>query len=583
MRLVAVHGVGNPPVGSILSSLAQHPRDGRYTTFTRTSLIVAGQEYAIAESEDNRSTILEVNWADLRRPMRNPIGVLKHLLLLMSAMLTVPVSLCRRGTLAFRFLVLYAAVFETFIFWVLFVPVLTMLVVTSRTSGIAVTIGVCGALLLAAISFIFCGYSSRYRAGYIWAGSILIIAGIVSLHHGAIDHGAVKALIIISSRLYVSAQVVLGILLAFCFYTLLRRRDLDLQQRVSHFALLYLPFALLSGLGALLWSAALSLPKKEVGHLFNSSKFESWGNTFLNVLHYDLRPVELMFTIAIGSMGVFALVVAALYFARARSETISDGPTLTKARRPRDPGLAAQNAVGFLLYVIPFLLLVAGVFFSAELFAYQKPLAGKLAHYVGTSVRKTSLGTEVLNVYLKSALRLVPFLGFMVGPLTIIVDVIGDVVFFLAAGAFSIQQEAVTRVRTGLLALSSRKQPIIVLCHSQGTILVRQALASMETEGEFSVVSIGCPLDSIYGRFLGWRPQGTLSHELNWLNGFRSGDYIGGDVKEASNWSLGGGGHTSYWSDPRVWPLIYEAERIAVTDKRDQKESLKQNAGDSAR
>jgi hypothetical protein len=55
-------------------------------------------------------------------------------------------------------------------------------------------------------------------------------------------------------------------------------------------------------------------------------------------------------------------------------------------------------------------------------------------HGVGAS------GTEVLDVYRTSALRIIPFLGFLIGPLTIVVDILGDIVFFLADGAFNPQR-----------------------------------------------------------------------------------------------------------------------------------------------
>jgi hypothetical protein len=53
-----------------------------------------------------------------------------------------------------------------------------------------------------------------------------------------------------------------------------------------------------------------------------------------------------------------------------------------------------------------------------------------------------------------------------------------------------------------------------------------------------------------------------------WLNLFRDGDYIGGPVDGARNSTAGVGGHTGYFSDPRIWQrMLTEAKRTCYESR----------------
>jgi hypothetical protein len=552
MDILAVHGVGSPPLGTILSEIAAREEICAPALYVRTDLLIDGQCFPRAVSESQSTRIVEVNWGDLRRPMRTPFGIIRHLLLLMSAMLTVPLALCGDTAVGRKALGLYRAVFETVIFWAVLFPVITMLITTSSTRAGTAAFACGGAAFIGILAFLFGKFSLWYRAGFVWSIAVVIVGAIAV----GLPDKSLYFLTLISARIYVTAQVLLAVLLSACAFELLfRRRGLTAEQRLGQLALLYFPFAILSGLGALLWSATL-YPSKSLGHLFKAARFESWGSVFLKGLHYDLRPVEWVFTLAIGLAGTLALSVALRYLMAARAEATSGTVRDVERRQATESGLRAQNGLEFLLYVMPTVLAIASCYFMLDLFGYGNETVAAWARRFSFQHSAGASGTEVLDVYRTSALRIIPFLGFLVGPLTIVVDILGDIIFFLASGAFSIRKEAVHRVASGLSAMALNGNRTIILCHSQGTVLVREALEAF-SKGRVQLVSLGSPIESLYLRFLAWRPPGRTGASVHWINGYRTGDYIGGPIQSANrNVELGAGGHTGYWSDPAVWRIV---------------------------
>jgi hypothetical protein len=289
---------------------------------------------------------------------------------------------------------------------------------------------------LCALAFVFGKFSSWYKAGYLWATALFAI-GAITLRFPDASFDLVT---LISARIYVAAQIVLAMLLSLCAVQLFsRRRQLTVEQRLGHLALLYFPFSILSGLGALLWSATL-YPSKSLGQLFQPAKFESWGSVFLKGLPYDLRAVEWVFTLAIGSAGTLALGVAVVYLLAARTETKGGEARDIELRSNTESGFRAQDGIEFLLYAMPILLALASCYFIFNLLGKNSATVAAWASRFGFQHGVGASGTEVLDVYRTSALRIIPFLGFLIGPLTIVVDILGDIVFFLADGAFNPQR-----------------------------------------------------------------------------------------------------------------------------------------------
>ena len=391
MDILAVHGVGSPPVGSILSDVAARAEICDPPVYKREDLLSEGQSFPSAVNDAHGTRITEVNWGDLRRPMRTPVGIIRHLLLLMSAMLTVPVALCPDRGWGKRMLGLYRAAFETLIFWAVLLPVITMLITTSPTRTITAVLTAAGAAFVCILAYVFGKFSPWYKAGFIWSIAVLT-AGTIAIQH---PDATSDVLILVSARICVSAQVLLAVLLSACaLHLLFRRRELKLEQKLGHLALLYFPFAILSGLGALLWSAAL-YPSKQLDHAFKQQRFEAWGKVFLKGLHYDLRPVEWVFTLAIGLAGALTLGIALRYLWGARTEAKGGGTRDVDLRVKTEPGFVAQNGVEFLLYAMPILLSVASCYFLFDLLGYNNASLSAWASRFGFQHNAGASGTDL--------------------------------------------------------------------------------------------------------------------------------------------------------------------------------------------
>lgn len=132
---------------------------------------------------------------------------------------------------------------------------------------------------------------------------------------------------------------------------------------------------------------------------------------------------------------------------------------------------------------------------------------------------------------------------------------------------------------------------IILVCHSQGTVVVCDALrllrfAPPHDLGDVRLFTFGSPLRQLYARALphlyGWvdgdakGPRPADHCVTRWTNAFRSGDYIGRDLWMANDDArfdaahtlersgvkdvcLGAGAHLGYWRDPAVAELIAQA------------------------
>jgi hypothetical protein len=68
------------------------------------------------------------------------------------------------------------------------------------------------------------------------------------------------------------------------------------------------------------------------------------------------------------------------------------------------------------------------------------------------------------------------------------------------------------------------------------------------------LVTVGCPLQTLYARFLGdsYPRPSVENQKFKWSNVHRDGDYIGGQLDGCGvGQSIGEGDHLNYWSDPR--------------------------------
>jgi hypothetical protein len=152
-------------------------------------------------------------------------------------------------------------------------------------------------------------------------------------------------------------------------------------------------------------------------------------------------------------------------------------------------------------------------------------------------------------------------------------------------------ERAVPDLQRRIWRLTDHGSPVVVVSHSQGTVLAAAALAQQDcrgTRGRVGLVTFGCPLTKLYTwgfpayfddrvlRSVGQNTKGRTK-VVRWNNFAYPTDPIGGpltvgptdavrhDVElldPAAAWHIygdpvpGPGGHSGYWTDPRVWTSI---------------------------
>ena len=122
---------------------------------------------------------------------------------------------------------------------------------------------------------------------------------------------------------------------------------------------------------------------------------------------------------------------------------------------------------------------------------------------------------------------------------------------------------------------SERPDDVIILAHSQGTVLAIQALRGEECSqlleeagiGKPVLVTMGSPFSHIYHHYFG--SKFSIPHELRaklsqWINIYRIDDFVGTVIGEPQgdwpdNRHVAACGHTGYWADEHVHAILSEA------------------------
>jgi hypothetical protein len=219
-----------------------------------------------------------------------------------------------------------------------------------------------------------------------------------------------------------------------------------------------------------------------------------------------------------------------------------------------------------LIVVAVFVLYLAHlpVFFKGDQFAafnaWVRPCLGVL---------QPQSDPKVFQIYQASALRLLPFLIYLIGPFRIILDTIGDVLLYIdPEGRLSrqrVREGSQKRLRDALRIVYEENghKDVVLVAHSQGSAIAADVLSARESSGGIRLVTMGSPISSLYWRFIG--AESVSSPCVPWLNIFRTGDYIAGGIGIETEWSpstgvddqvIGAGRHSGYFEDPKVWDAV---------------------------
>jgi len=467
--------------------------------------------------------MFEVNWADLQRPLQGIVGVVRHMIQLLIA--TVRIATENRELRASRRPLAQVYAWALFgLAWWSYVPTIVFMLArcaTSTSASVAIVVG--ASLALAVMAWWLARFAPQFLLGYAWA------AGMLALHIGlslglVTPAGAVS----LTAWAHAASQVLLAVLLAAATVELFCDPELTGDQHFAHLALLWMPFAIMSGVASIIWF--VSLGALNTVPVLTPEFYGEWRAGFVTGPPFDLRLGEYVTAFAVALIGVAALVVVLAYF-----------------RPPRGvpAGLHAQNAFAVWLRISPALLAIAGIVLGVSLFLPGKAPAEPMS---------------MLGLYGVSALRLVPFLLFLLPQLRPVVDVIGDVAFYLTPGRLSIRDEAVRRVRRLVKDVAERDLGDLVLVgFSQGSVLGRVGLAESGSRPA-TLATVGCPIGSLYARFLHWTPAPPLGEGVRWWNGFHDGDFIAGPVPGVDEDDpLGPGAHDRYELDEPVIDIVLGA------------------------
>ena len=137
---------------------------------------------------------------------------------------------------------------------------------------------------------------------------------------------------------------------------------------------------------------------------------------------------------------------------------------------------------------------------------------------------------------------------------------------------YATRQRIKARFHT-VLAHLSRQYPhdrLIVIAHSQGTVIAAQALLEgAAPEKPTSLVTMGSPLTHIYGQYFarGFDMADLPDRLVRWINIYRCDDFVGTTVQlpgdRVENHRVAPGGHTGYWTDAQVWQTVRSVLRDA--------------------
>lgn len=550
--IIAIHGVGDRKTGDVLNAVTRglsHQASIRSDELWKS---YNGHQfrYSNVVGHPSVASILEVNWDDISHPARSPIQLVTHFFSLVAAMLRVAAEPVEGETKSYRWTVVYQWIFMALLVWCVFLPIAT--IAGFIASGFFTVIWLAGSIgLVALLTFLVAPCGSAFRFGYVWALAAAIL-GFLSLAGDANRDLALATATII----YGSVQGLAGLaLMGAVFEIWLRTRQARKEQRLARLACLYLPFALFSGIGAIVWVAVLA-----IGQQAFPADLTNWGKVYLDNVFYDLAFMEAVLALGVALGGILFLLPS---WALVRGDGARVHARLLTALKYFPVIVIAVFAL-YLLHMPWFFEGGQNAAFNEFIRPWLYRLLTLL--HVGPL---TDEGPEIIAVYAASSLRLLPFVAYLFGPFRKISDTVGDVLLYLDPSG-KVDDEPVKaatrkRLRDALDIVSGEggDNTIMLLAHSQGSVIAADVLHEYDGRDKVFLVTMGSPISSLYWRFIG--SKSVAAPKVQWLNLFRAGDYIAGGKGIHAKWTvqfdakdrdIGQGGHGEYFEDKNVWKAI---------------------------
>lgn len=526
--VIVVHGVGRAAPAVVGSAVAHTLGFG---PARQATVYQDGHSLVEIEEEVSKNAVVEVNWSDLLRPEAVPISIVRHLWYIISSMVDVATS----PSPGYSFLLANAYRIALFTFT-------PGLVALTLATVIAVSLPLWWQRSVV-LSSLLVGFvlltlwlqkqGRHFRWLWLWLAPLVTILAIATLKPLRATDWIIETSGTVRTIGF-TAVVLLMTLAAAQGWLGLRGKPREVK--LAYTALLYMPFIAVNSLMA--WLAFLGLSAIRG---FSNGGYSEWEAAVVSGAARQIYPqMEAAATLVIGLIGALAIFLPLVGYAMARR-----GRTKKSVNRK---GRGAQNGLRAFLIVAPLLLLSLGLFCV-------------WAWYSHVQVFPVPPDVSIIEIYRTSVWRTLPFLAWLVGPFAVALDAIGDVVFYIQPNEkhpAAIGEICRSRLRAALRYAQLRQADVTVLAHSQGSVIAADLRASRELGAP--LVTIGCPLGSLYGRFLDRIPESEAGQDLGvWCNAYRDGDVIAGPVEGASNTNLGPGGHTGYWLDKNLKVLLQTA------------------------
>jgi hypothetical protein len=616
--ILAVHGVGDFANGDVIGEIAGRPSFARRDDYHRLTVIARGHRYTLlmdSHAEPAQPRLMEVNWSDVRRPMPNAIGLLRHFVIVLMTLTRIGVngayrsrSLCRPLWCGPPCLWLV----EGLLVWSAAVPVLSALL-WQLEPGQRMAAGLALGAGSGYLAFLLRTLSLPMAAGAVGFGALSLWAGWLTCYEPTGHH----TLAYLAGALYAWSTLAAGLAIA------LAASEIALQprraaagdmadrwlHRVARMGCLWLPAVLLTIVQPLAVSALL-LPMEE-------SSQQRWGQAFSLYMPFSPEAAQyagnvvawsLVATLLLGAMqfkliqrygrnvavyGGWGVGLALLALVRAVESELHGCELCQRCLRPDLVGIAGLAMVmaasvtwilfsrahttvdlrgrqwypagtfarfwaSVLLYAAPAVLLLALVFLVWDMTQYRP---------------RPDTAPDAAVVFIEStkyALLLVPL---ATRPFAAFLDALGDVFFFVVRQrSLSTRQDTQPRLATALrylhrLMAGGPSGHMIVLAHSQGTVVAAAILSRMvrllrRTRIRLTLVTLGSPLTTLYRNFLGSEIGAEFAglcrvdpDRFRWINLTRPSDYIGGPIEWPgvdNRELLTPGDHIGYWIDEEL-------------------------------
>jgi len=519
--IIAIHGVGAPRLGEVITDLSTLFPSAVYA---RNDVVITGETFARLEAErSEHPDLLEVNWSDVKRPPKSLFGIVEWTIALSIALAHADLSW---STVRLRTPRANAFLVEAVLLWIVYPVLLGFMHANLRSQALAVAdAAVFG---MAVLTYWMARRATKLAAaaGRVTAMLLLVLIAILwgwpewatflnpiaVRAYGLAQMGA--AALITVTALEISIRVL--------------RREITGPGATARLALTYLPLAMLSALGSCVWAVSLNIVFRlrqwdNINSKLPDKIDPQWQKMFSRHLGYDLKSVEWAMAGATFALGCFAIWAILNY----------------RMTSPTRKGQAAHRAIWHLTLLAPVCLSIPGL-----LLALTTPYLGNLWH-----VNRTQ---DVLQVYTVSAMRILPWLVASVTGITALLDVLSDIVFYITDRKSGLSSFDVCNSRLSLLLKSAEVTYdwVHVVAHSQGSVIAHTTLAGLKSSLPTALTTMGSPLGPLYGRYLAWPITRPLE---DWQNLFRSGDYIGGPIGMPDvDKDIGVGEHTGYWTDVRT-------------------------------